>query len=121
MSTAKIKFKLERFKDLVVFQVLWQDKSITCGDALEHYYSYKASNDITVLSAGDVRLGTNEVFIGGSESHVGVAYLKLGSLTEAMTYFDRVLSALKEWASNGYFKECETTEEYDSDTGIWSL
>lgn len=110
----KLKFKLEVWESIVLFQVLEMDerfRSLEGGPSLR----YKASSGLTVVSVCSPGIGSNTIHLRGEDTDDDLKpdTFTFDSPRRAEEYKQKALSALSEWAENweGFQNKATIKEE----------
>lgn len=98
-TKVRFRFKLEQYDNLLVFQVVFMDPNICCGERKE----YTTSNNFFISSSDIIVIGVHELYIGGMKNKRGVNSRYYSDAEEATEAKTEILNALMEWRGNNFF------------------
>lgn len=109
---SKIKFRLETWGSIVLFQILEMDERFRRKWG-EPQYKFQPKDVLTVISCENPGLRINEIYLRGTLNGMDgrVASLTFKTKKEAEDYCQKVVNSLRDWAQNGC---CWTKAEDDT-------
>lgn len=98
-TKVRFRFKLEQYDNLLVFQVVYLDPNICCGEDRK----FTPFNGFTIKTSNNVIIGEHSLFIGGKRNKSGACSRLYANAEEATEAKTEILNSLKEWRGNNFF------------------
>jgi hypothetical protein len=112
----KIKFRLEVWENILLFQILEMDERFRCDSTEKDPKQFKARNGVVIASSvvPGLYIG-KEVYLHGAHkaSNKSAVSINMVSREKAEEYKEEILEALADWAENweGWSEEDKSEKE----------
>ena len=113
---SKIKFRIEAWGSVVLFQILEMDERFRRNWGKPNY-TFQPKDGLTVVSCENPELRINEIYLRGTVNGMDgrVASLTFETKKDAEDYCQKVVNSLRDWARNW---EGWGNEEIETDDDI---